>query len=198
MTKGVQVYTTKLDIVMDPRATYTLEDRKQQLALAVRLGSMLDHMSWAVDAIINIRDKATTDAAKLDIKDPLQAQLISLAQSLDAIRGKIVATKEGGAITGEERLREYLGDLYGDVSQYEGRPTEEQLARADVMDRQLDEVVAAFNKFAANELPDINSKLKTKHLPPIYELSEQDWQKASAETGSANAAAAMRSRHLDK
>jgi hypothetical protein len=48
------------------------------------------------------------------------------------------------------------------------------------------------------ELPDINSKLKAKHLPPIYELSEQDWQKASAETGSANAVAAMRSRHLDK
>jgi photosystem II stability/assembly factor-like uncharacterized protein len=197
MTKGVQVYSTKLNIVMDPRATYTLEDRKQQLALAVRLGSMLDHMSWAVDAIIYLRDKATIDAAKLDTKDPLQVQLISLAQSLDVIRGKIVATKEGGAITGEERLREYLGELYGDVSQYEGRPTEEQLARADVMGHQLDEVVAAFNKFAASQLPGINSKLKAKHLPPIDELSEQDWQKASAETGSANAAAAMRSRHQD-
>ena len=157
---------------------------------------MLDHMSWAVDAIITIRDKAPMDAAKLDAKDPLQAQLLSLAQSLDAIRGKIVATKEGGAITGEERLREYLGDLYGDVAGMKA-PTEEQLARADVMGHQLDEVVAAFNQFAASELPGINSKLKAKHLPPIYELSEQDWQHASAQTGSANAAAAMRSRHLD-
>ena len=76
-------------------------------------------------------------------------------------------------------------------------PLQEQLARADVIDRQLDEVVAAFNKFAASQLPGINSKLKAKHLPPINELSEQDWKKASAETGSANAAAAMRSRHLD-
>ena len=100
-------------------------------------------------------------------------------------------------ITGEERLREYVADLYGDVSQYEGRPTEEQFARADVMGHQLDEVVAAFNKLAASELPGINSKLKAKHLPPIDILSERDWQKASAETGSANAAVAMRSRHLD-
>jgi hypothetical protein len=130
------------------------------------------HMSWAVDAIINIRDKATMDAAKLTPKDPLQAQLISLAKSLDAIRGKIVATKEGGAITGEERLREYLGDLYGDVSQYEGKPTEEQLARVDVMGSQLDEVVVAFNKFASSQLPGINSKLKGRHMPPIEELSE--------------------------
>jgi hypothetical protein len=64
------------------------------------------------------------------------------------------------------------------------------------MGLQLDEVVVAFNKFASSQLPGINSKLKGKHMPPIEELSEQDWQKARAETGSANAAAAMRSRNL--
>jgi hypothetical protein len=58
-------------------------------------------------------------------------------------------------------------------------------------------VVVAFAKFASSQLPGINSKLKGKHMPPMEELSEQDWQKASAETGSANAAAAMRSRNLD-
>ena len=66
MTKGEQVYTTKLNIVMDPRATYTLADRKEEQALALRLASMLNHMSWAVDAIIGIRDSALEDAAKVD------------------------------------------------------------------------------------------------------------------------------------
>ena len=32
------------------------------------------------------------------------------------MRKKIVATKEGGMITGEERLRENLAELYGSVS----------------------------------------------------------------------------------
>lgn len=36
-----------------------------------------------------------------------------------------------------------------------------------VMNRQLDDVVAAFNKFAASQLPSISSKLKAKHLPPF-------------------------------
>ena len=197
MTKGEQVYTTKLNIVMDPRATYTLEDRKQGLALALRLGSMLNHMSWAVDAIIGIRDSALADAAKIDAKDPLHNQLTTSAKQLDAIRGKIVATKEGGAITGEERLREYLGTLYGDVTQYEGRPTAEQLARAEVMNRQLDDVVKEFSQLAEKQLPGINSGLKSKNLPPIELLSEQEWQKATAETSSANAAAAMRARRAD-
>ena len=197
MTKGEQVYTTKLNIVMDPRAPYTLADRKEEQALALRLASMLNHMSWAVDAIIGIRDSALADAAKVDAKDPLRNQLTATAKQFDAIRSKIVATKEGGAITGEERLREYLGTLYGDVAQYEGRPTEEQLARADVMNRQLDEVVKEFNQLAAQQLPGINSKLKTKKLQPIEVLSEPEWQKTTSETSSANSAAAMRARRAD-
>jgi photosystem II stability/assembly factor-like uncharacterized protein len=197
MTKGDEVYTTTLNIVMDPRATYTLDDRKAELALALKLTSMLNHMSWAVDAIIGVRDGALADAAKIDPKDPLHDQLASTAKAADAIRSKIVATKEGGAITGEERLREYLGDLYGDVTQYEGRPTDEQLARAEVMNRQLEDAVGELNQLVVLQLPGINSRLKTNKLQPIKELSEEEWQKENTESGSANAVMAMRSRHAD-
>jgi len=34
---------------------------------------------------------------------------------------------EGGWISGQEKLRERLGTLYGDVSGYDGRPTDSQL-----------------------------------------------------------------------
>jgi photosystem II stability/assembly factor-like uncharacterized protein len=198
MTKGDKVYTTKLNIVMDPRATYTVADRKEQLALALKLGTMLNHMSWAVDAIIGIRDGALADAAKIDAKDPLHEQLLSLAKSVDAVRGEIVATKEGGAITGEERLREYLGDLYGDVIGYEGKPTDEQIARADVMNRQLDEVVTRFDQLSSKLLPSINQKLKAKKLPTLEVIPEVEWKKVAAESSSANAAAVARERFADK
>lgn len=198
MTKGDQVYTTKLDIVMDPRATYTLADRKQQIELSLKLGSMLNHMSWAVDAILRVRDSALADAAKVDVKDPLHAELTKLAASADEIRTRIVATKEGGAITGEERLREYLGDLYGDVNGYEGRPTAEQIARAEVIGRQLDEVIAEFHQSVSKQLGPINSGLRAKKLSPIVVLPEQEWQKAAAETGSGNAAIAAFARYADK
>jgi len=159
---------------------------------------MLNHMSWAVDAIINVRDTALADAAKVDAKDPLRSQLAALAASADEMRTRIVATKEGGAITGEERLREYLGDLYGDVAGYEGRPTDEQLARAAVIGHQLDDVVTEFNQLAAKQLPAVNTGLKAKKLNPIEVIQENAWQKANAETSSANAAAAMRARNLDR
>ena len=56
MTKADKVYTTQLNVTLDPRASYTLDDRKAQFDLVVRLSALLNHMSWAVDAIIGIRD----------------------------------------------------------------------------------------------------------------------------------------------
>lgn len=198
LTKGDQVYKTTLTIVLDPRAPYTLADRQQQLALTQKLGSMLNHMSWAVDAIVLVRDTALADASKVDNNDPLHANLLALAHSADDIRTKIVATKEGGAITGEERLREYTGVLYGDVSQYEGRPTDEQQARAQVLRRQLDDIVGEFNQLAAKQLPAINEQLGTKNLKTIEVVNEQEWQKVASDTSSANAVRAVQERRADR
>ncbi len=197
MTKGDQVYTTRLNIVMDPRATYSAEDRKEQFALTMKITSMLNHMSWAVDAIVSVRDEAMADAGTVNSKDTLHSQLLSFAQSADAIRSKIVATKEGGAITGEERLREYMGDLYGDVSQFEGRPTAEQSARAEVLGKQLDEVVTEFNHLAEKQLPVINAELKRQKVKSIDVPNEEQWQKTALESGSANSLRALQSRHAN-
>ena len=194
MTKGDKVYTTKVNVVLDPRAKFTVEDRKQQYDLVVKLGSQLNHMSWAVDAIVGVRDGARMRAAKLKENDPLRQKLLSLADQTDTMRGKIVATKEGGMITGEERLREYLTQLYGAVNSYEGRPTAEQAARGEVLSRELDDVVKEFNDLTASQLPALNKQLSSKKLEPIKVLSEQEWQAAQDKEGGQAGASGMRSR----
>jgi photosystem II stability/assembly factor-like uncharacterized protein len=184
LTKGDHVYTSKINLVMDPRATYTVADRKEQFELTTKLGAMLNHMSWAVDAIVDVRDAALSDSGKVDQKGKLHADLMGLADAADAIRKEIVATKEGGAVTGEERLREYFGDLYGDVSQYDGRPTDEQVARSGVLSRQLDDVVAELNRLAESRLPGINAQLARAKLKRIELLTESEWQKEISENPS--------------
>jgi hypothetical protein len=107
-----------------------------------------------------------------------------LAASADAIRSKIVATKEGGMITGEERLREFLagssdgGGLYGDVNSYEGRPTDEQVARGEVLGRELEDVIHEFTNLTGRVLPDLNRGLMGKKLAAIVVMKEDDWRKA--------------------
>jgi hypothetical protein len=178
MTKGDQVYTEELNVVIDPRAKYTLEDRKAQFDLAMKLYAQLDHMSWAVDAIVGVRDGANQRAATLPASDPLRKKLTGLATSADQIRSKIVATKEGGAITGEERLREFLTTVYGDVLSYDGRPTNAQVERTEVLARELEDVIKQFQQLTSEQLPGINSALTQKKLAPIQVVSEADWQKA--------------------
>jgi hypothetical protein len=91
-----------------------------------------------------------------------------------------VATKEGGAITGEERIREYLGSVYGAVNSYEGRPTKAQADRAAVLSHELDDVVGDFTKLNAAKLSALNQSLTEKKLAAITVLDEGEWKKKAA------------------
>src|SRR5205823_13761800 len=97
-------------------------------------------------------------------KEPVQEKLLALADKADEIRKKIVATKEGGAITGEERIREKTTQLYGDITNYEGRPTDYQVARIGSLSRELQDVVKEFDAFITQQLGAANQSLAQKKL----------------------------------
>lgn len=86
-------------------------------------------------------------------------------------------------ITGEERIRELTGELYGSVNGYEGRPTDYQVARTDALAHELEDVITDFHKLTDKELASINDGLKKKKLDAISVLSEADWQKQHADGG---------------
>ena len=177
MTKDKNVYTTQLVVTRDPRSTYTALDRKAQFDLAMKLYSLLGDMTFAVDRINGVRLALDADAANLPASDPLAARLRTASQQVDDLRKKIVATKEGGAITGEERLRENLATLYGDVVFYEGRPTQMQMMRTDAIARELADVVRDFDAWLFKELTGLNAALSAKQLPPIKVITRPEWEK---------------------
>ncbi len=176
LTKGDQTYSGTLSVVLDPRATYSLDDRKAQFELSMKLYRLLEHMSYATAAIQGARDDAMARVARLSPKDPLRVRLQQLAEESDKLRSKIVATKEGGMITGEERLRELLGALYGDVTGWEGRPTDYQVKRTDALARELEDVATDFRKLVDKDLPGINPGLKKKKLETIQVPDEDQWK----------------------
>jgi len=167
LTKDQNVYTTPLRIAPDPRSKHSTEDRKAQFDLAMKLYKSLDEMNTAVNRINGVRLALDDRAAKLPANDALTKKLRTASSQVDDLRKKIVATKEGGMITGEERLREFLTELYGNVVFYEGRPADMHVMRADALEKELADVVAAFDAWARKELPGINSALAKKKLEPI-------------------------------
>ncbi|MFL5357293.1 VPS10 domain-containing protein [Archangium sp.] len=166
LTKGDKVYETKLDIGLDRRAAYTLEDRKAQFDAAMRVHAMFGEMTDLTERIQFVRTSAGRLAEKLPEKDALRRKLEGVEARGDELRKKIVATKEGGAITGEERLREHMDSLYGAILSYEGRPASYQLERIGVLQRELEDVTKAFASLTA-QLPELNASLKAKGLPEI-------------------------------
>jgi photosystem II stability/assembly factor-like uncharacterized protein len=167
LTKGKDVYETKVDVGLDRRVTYTAADRKAQFDAAMRVRELFGEMSDLVHKINAVRSQADATAAKLPAKDALRAQLAALSGKADDIRKQIVATKEGGAITGEERLREHMDTLYGSIMFYEGRPTDYQLARIDTLQRELGDVDKQFADLQAGDLAKANASLGARKLPAI-------------------------------
>jgi hypothetical protein len=192
LTKGDKVYTSKLNVVMDPRAKYTADDRKAQYDLAMKLYKSMAKMSFAVDSMVALRDAAGMRATKLPANDPLHKSLEQFSQQSDALRSKIVATKEGGAITGEERIREFMTGIYGDITNYEGRPTDSQSARADALSHELDDVVKQLDELTSRDLTKLNESLRKKKLEPIQPLTQAQWEKAHEDEGGSHSGDGMR------
>ena len=180
MTRGKETYTTQVSVVLDPRAKFTLQDRKQQFAAVMRVYDLLGDMTFQVDRIIGVRDALSDRAGKLNADDPLRKQWADLSAKADDIRRKIVATKEGGAVTGEERIREKTTQLYGTLMDYEGRPGDYQVARIDSLKHELDDVVGEFDAFIAKDLRQINESLGRNKMEIIHPLTRQEWDKANS------------------
>lgn len=167
MTKGEDVYETKLDVGLDRRAAYGAADRRAQFDAALRVRDLFGRMSDLVYKINAVRVQADERAGRLGEGDALRKSLLALRDEADAIRKKIVATKEGGAITGEERLREHMDTLYGAITTYEGKPADYQLARIDTLQRELGDVEQEFGKLQSGDLARANAGLRAAKLEEI-------------------------------
>jgi hypothetical protein len=180
MTKDKDVYTTQLQVVADPRSKHTPADARAGFDLAMKLSGVLADMTFAVERISGVRQAVDDRAAKLPARDGLATRLRAASATVDSLRAKIVATKEGGMITGEERLREHLTNLYGNVVFYDGRPSQTQLEAAAALTRELADVVKEFDTWAARALGGLNSALAGKRLEQIPLLTRAQWEAKAA------------------
>jgi len=167
MTKGAQTYETKINVELDRRAPFTVADRQAQFDAVMKVHGMFGEMSDLVARIQAVRAGAASAIATLPANDPLSVQLAALSDKADAIRKQIVATKEGGAITGEQRLREHMDDLYGGLLGYEGRPAATLVDYTAVLKRELDGIGAEFAQLKEKDLGPANAALKARELPEI-------------------------------
>jgi photosystem II stability/assembly factor-like uncharacterized protein len=157
-----KTYDTKLDIGLDRRVAWNAADRKAQYEAAMKVYTLFNDETQFFGQIVGLRQQVAAAGKDRPAGDPLQKKLADFDQKLDKIRKEIVATTEGGAITGEERLREHTDQLYGAVGSWEGPPSAYQLDNIAGLRSQLSDATEEFSKLTSKELPALNSQLKAK------------------------------------
>jgi photosystem II stability/assembly factor-like uncharacterized protein len=174
LIKGKETYTSKIELAPDPRATYTAEERALQQKTVRRLYDMLGDFTFLTERVKLLRDQANARAEKLSGND--RKKLTSFAGKLDEQYKTLVATREGGWLSGEEQLREQIGAVYGAVNGYDGGPTESQIAEAERLAGELAKKVSWFDT-ASKELAEINRTLTSRKLETLTVLSREEWEK---------------------
>ncbi len=174
LIKGKQVLEGTVTLVVDPRSPHPPEHRAVQQRTALALYHDLERLAYLVDAITDTRDQLEEKAAKVRNKR-LRRKLAAVRTQLEALHKDLVATKKG-AITGEERLRERLGELYGSVNRHDGRPTASQLERMEILEGQLHEAERRFEALAAGEIAALGRALERTHVEPVTVLSRESWE----------------------
>ena len=167
LTKAGEVTTEPLTVTLDRRATFTVADRQAQFAASERVKEMFARMSKLVGQINSVREQAGEIGGRTAVPANLKTAATQLSDKADALRKEIVATKEGGAITGEERLREHVDDIFGAITSVEERPTNYQIARIDALDRELKELEARWAAMQSSDVPAFNARLKAADMSPL-------------------------------
>jgi photosystem II stability/assembly factor-like uncharacterized protein len=175
--KNKDTYKGEVTLVGDPRVTYSAPDQALQLETTAKLFALVERLTFLVESITDLRDQANDRVGKLGPKDTVFSKKVAaFAAGLEAQRVALVAQQEGEGISGEEKLREELGMLYGNVNGYNGRPTKSQLDRMTALSRDLDAAWAKFNGLS-KETGLLNADFAKRKLDPIKPMTEEAWRK---------------------
>jgi photosystem II stability/assembly factor-like uncharacterized protein len=167
ITSNGKTYDTSLAVGLDPRVKWTPAGRKAQFDAAMKTHALFNDESALFARIIGLRQKIAEASKGRTPGDAVLRRLESFDGKLDVLRKKIVATTEGGAVTGEERLREHTDRLYGAITSWDGPPSSYQIDNIAALRAELGDLDAEFSRLTAAELPALNKSLQGKGLPII-------------------------------
>jgi photosystem II stability/assembly factor-like uncharacterized protein len=182
LIKGKETLESTVTLVADPKNPHSADDRKLKQATDMRLYGDIERLGYVGDQLVALRDGAKKAAEKAKGAD--KAKLEAFAKSADKLRGTFVASGDG-YIGGDEKLREFLGTLYGNVVSYEGRPSPAQIARMENLESEIGDVEKNFAAFVAKDVAATNALLAKAKLEPLKVATKEEWKNKDQTAGSA-------------
>ena len=178
MIKGSDTFSSTVTVVPEPGSRHSDADRTEQGQAVRTLYGMVERLAFLVDAITDGTRPGQDRGRQACARRTRFADVSpGLPTSLEQQRSALVSSQRGEGISGEEKLREEIGLLYGNVNVYEGRPTPSQLDRLGVLDGELTAASRRFDAAMAKDAAALNAQLARKKLPAIPKLTREEWEK---------------------
>lgn len=183
LTKGKQVIDGEIRLVPDPRNPHPAADRKAQQETALKVYHDLGDLSYQVGSLNALREQALERASDLSARDKTRKHLETFAEQLKQLTDSL-SVQEGTIFSGGEKLRERLGNLYGEVVSYDGRPSGSQMQQLANVEAEMQQASTDADALLGG-LDGLNRELAKKGKAPLARLSRDDWQAQEAAGGSA-------------
>ncbi|MEM8996712.1 MAG: hypothetical protein AAGF23_18145, partial [Acidobacteriota bacterium] len=186
LVKGKDELWGSVDLVPDRRNPYSADERLAQQKASLELYDGLESLSFLIAQLESIRDlSAERSAGELRKRD--KSQVEALGAKAEQLRTTLVSTGDAGWLSGDTKLREDMGGLYGAVTTYHGPPTGSQVEEMERLFAKLEKAASDVGKIAGAELDAVNATLEKRGLEPIPSLERGSWMAENSGKGASAA-----------
>jgi photosystem II stability/assembly factor-like uncharacterized protein len=172
--KGSKSYESEIELILNPDSEHSDEDRKVRLHNLMKAYNLLEELAYIDKQFTDISDHIEKYSDKLSKKD--KKKLSALADICTEYHKILVATKKGN-ITGEEQMREKLGELYGFIMFYRGKPTNSQIDALELLEKELKKIEAELETIKKNDLVAVNAIFEKNEIKQIELISKEAFLK---------------------
>jgi hypothetical protein len=171
---GADTYESTVTLKLDPNSPHSDQDREIRQKAVMHAYTLLEDLALVDGQAKNMMDQLKNSSKGASKK--LAKKLNDLAIRLETIHKVLVATKEG-AITGEEQIREQIGEVYGNMMAYLGRPTDSQLEVLQTLQASVDKYSAQVNTIFLEEIPALNKEMNREKIGVLKILPKEELMK---------------------
>jgi photosystem II stability/assembly factor-like uncharacterized protein len=172
---GEKTIEKVINLRNDPNSPYNNEERKLQIETTWKIFKMQEDLAYLDYKMQVIKDSSASAAQRSPSNAELNKTAKLLADKITQLHTTLVATIEGTAITGEEKIREKVSALYFAVAFSFGRPTDSQLDRVRGLQKEITDATSKADTILATELRNVNTALTKAKQPPLLAMTQADW-----------------------
>jgi photosystem II stability/assembly factor-like uncharacterized protein len=174
--KSDQTYEGQISVAYDPTIPHSIADRDKRYEILMNAYNLLEDLAYIDKVVTEIRDQAKEKAGKANNKT-LSKKLTGLSEKMETLHKELVATNVTSAITGEEKLREKIGDIYSAVNGYQGRPSQNQMDRLEILTKKVDEKKTSLDTILTMDIPNLNNQLAKENIEAFKMTTKEEFLK---------------------